>query len=122
VAVQLRLTRSQEQGGRAVVFALTAKVLLNREEAALINRYGLTHEVLAVGRISLGMISKQQMDFQVRVGHLLEGYTQRFEDLGSMLDFEERMKDSCYQLVRYIDSARKFSGDETVEIRLPSAE
>ena len=118
--MQLRLNRSQEYQKDTVVFVLTATALLTKSEADLINRYKLVTEVLATGEISLGMVSKTQLPFQVRVGHLLHGYTQRFEDLGSMLEFENQVKASCQRLIQYIDAARTFGGAETFEVRLPT--
>lgn len=117
--MQLRLNRSQAQGKKGVVFVLKATALLTTSEAALVNRYQLVQEVLATGEITIGIISKTRVPFQVRVGHLLHGYEQRFEDLGSMLTFEDQIRSSCVRLIQFLDAARTFGGDETVEIRLP---
>lgn len=117
--MQLRLARAQEQGKRNVNFVLTATALLTPEETELVNRYRLADEICAQGTITVGLISKRQEPILVRVRDLVNGWTQRFDDLGSMLNFEERIRQSCQQVMIYLDAARKFGGQEVIDIHLP---
>ena len=116
--MQLKLARSQEQTRRSVVFVLTATAAPTQEEMQLMQKYQLLNEVVAMGTMTVGLLSKQQVPFQVRASHLVQGYTQKFEDLGSMLDFESRMKGSCQMLMHYLEAARKFGGQEVIDIHL----
>ena len=118
--MQLRLARAQEEKKRTVEFILTATAVLTEEELNLIRRYNLQNEILAQGTITVGLISKRQMPMSVTVANLINGWTQRFDDLGSMISFEKRMKSSCEQLVIYLDAARKFGGQEIIDIKLPA--
>lgn len=117
--MQLRLVRAQEEKKRSVEFVMTATAVLSEEERSLVHRYRLGGEVIARGTITVGFISKRQMPITVTTENLVQGWTQRFEDLGAMIKFEDQMRASCQQLLIYLDSARKFGGQEIVEIELP---
>lgn len=66
----------------------------------------------------MGLISKRQEPLSVTVNRLLDGWIQRFEDVGALLEFEETIKHSCRMLLTYLDIARKFGGQEIIEISL----
>lgn len=120
--MQLRLARAQEAKKRTVEFVLTATALLSEEELGLVRHYNLQNEIVARGTITVGLISKRQEPMSVTVANLIQGWTQRFDDLGSMIAFEDRMRNSCEQLMVYLDSARKFGGQEIIDISLPKVD
>ena len=116
--MQLRLARSQEQNRRSVQFILTTTVMPTAEEMQLLQKYQLMNEIVAQGTMTVGLLSKRQEPMLVHVSNLIQGHTQRFEDLGSMLDFESRMKSSCQIVMRYLEAARKFGGQEVIDLHL----
>lgn len=114
--MKLLLTRNQSKsmmGG--VSFEVRGQVQFSNDEADLVRHYKLDNEVLAAKPLRvLGRDTGQVQE--IRVKSLMNGDTYRAKDLGEVLAHTENLISACENLKTYLDVARKFGGQEAIEI------
>lgn len=114
--MKLILVRNQSKGMMGnVAFEVRGQIQFTPEEAELVRHYKLENEVLAARPLRvLGRDTGQIVEVKVRT--LVNGDTFKAKDLGEVIAHTENLASACEALKTYLDVARKFGGQEVVEI------
>lgn len=114
--MKLVLTRNQAKGVMGgVSFEVRGQIQFSNEESDLVRHYKLDNEVLASKPLRvLGRDTGQIVEVKVRT--LVNGDTFKAKDLGEVIGHTENLISACENLKTYLDVARKFGGQEVVEI------
>lgn len=114
--MKLILIRNQAKGMMGnVAFEIRGKIQFTKEEADLVRHYKLENEVLAskplrvLGRDTGGVV-------EVKVKTLVNGDTFKAKDLGEVIGHTENLTSACENLKTYLEVARKFGGQEVLDI------
>lgn len=97
-------------GHKGVAFNLTCRVTLTPQEEELIKRYKVEGEVLTWRDGKKGSVPGET------IGSFLRGVRFETQDIGSLLNNEEVIRDACTTFKGYLEVMRTFGGEEVVEI------
>lgn len=116
--MKLEIWRNQKDvkgllgGHKGVAFSLVARVQLEEEEKALIAKYKVGDETLATYKWP----GRDDLDVRVTIQDLLGGKTVETQNIGELIDLEEKIKEGCKTLKGFLAVMRTFGGYEAIEI------
>lgn len=114
--MKLILSRNQSKGMiGGVAFEVRGQIQFTSEESELVRHYKLENEVLASKPLRvLGRDTGQIVE--VRVKTLVNGDSFKAKDLGEVIAHTENLVSACENLKTYLEVARKFGGQEVIEM------
>lgn len=137
--MQLKLTRSQREGGvvsKSVIFCLDARVQLTAEEQANVSRYKLGSQVIYNSEASKRHLAKSEalqstgtagglaksfvslamaaLNLNITINGLQRGQHIECKSLDELLSAEEALMEACQNLRAYLDTAASFDGREVL--------
>lgn len=114
--MKLRIRRDQAPktgvfgGHKGMRFSLSCRVEINQEEQALIEKYKVHDHVLTWRETDRGKLPG------VTVRSLVSGYNVELDDVATLLNNEEVIKEACKDFKNLLLVMRTFGGEEVVEI------
>ena len=96
-------------GHKGMRFSLYCRVEISSEEQALIDKYKVQEHVLTWRETSNGQIPG------MTVGDLTQGKTWELEDVTTLLNNEEVIKDACQDFKALLQIMASFGGEEVIE-------
>lgn len=116
--MKLKINRGQSKGMMGmggISFEVRAQVQLTGEETELVRHYKLDNEVLANKPIRiLGAETGRVM--QITVASLVMGTTHKAPSLGEVEGYVQTLEEACRTLKSYLNVARTFGGEQTIDI------
>ena len=100
-------------GHKGVRFSLYTKAEITNEEKALIDRYKADDYVLASYKRSY---KNAPIEFDLSVNNLINGKTIEIDNIQTLLDLEEEIKNGCRNLKNLLLVMSTFGGEETIEV------
>ena len=100
-------------GHKGVRFSLFGQVQITDAERALIERYKVGEYTLAVYELQLG---KEIVRDRVSVNGIMSGKSIETDNINTLLELEEKMKEGCRTLRNLLQVMSTFGGEEVVEI------
>ncbi len=97
-------------GHKGMKFTLSCQVDLSDEERGLLEKYNVEEHPLTY---------RQQDGVDVpalRIGDLVRGRTYEVNDVSTLLNNEEVIKNACHDFKMLLEVMRSFGGEEVVEI------
>lgn len=127
----MELILKREQAGKmlgGVKFLLTARVQLKSEDQDVIKKYKAEKFVLhrrqpSLKRQALGIIDPtnvvggkvlDKLFSNITIGSLTSGVSFKCNDLGDILDHEEKIKEACKCFYTYLVCLQNFGGEERI--------
>jgi len=115
--MKLSITRSQSKGFTGgVSFEVRVKLMPTAEEAQLISHYKLANEVVTISNTKSAWSGLLK---EVKIRDVVDGTTFKAKDLEQVMNYTHTVVAVAENLMQYLDVARKFGGEEIVEIHLP---
>ncbi|MGB5107231.1 MAG: zinc ribbon domain-containing protein [Candidatus Zixiibacteriota bacterium] len=111
----LRIERDQAPrmfGG--VKFVLRVQVQLTSEEHALVEKYGVRHELLFQKEIKT-LLTGKIVPLDITIDSLLKGTTHKCASIADVIKYEICVKEGCSTFGKYLELMRTFGGSETIE-------
>jgi len=102
-------------GHKGVRFKLYAKVDINEEERALIERYRVRDHILASYERPIKR-SSEKLEFHLSVNDIINGRTTEMESISTLLDLEDAIKDGCQNQKILLEVMNTFGGEQIIEI------
>jgi len=99
-------------GHKGVRFALTGRCDIGEQEKSLIGRYKVGNHVLAHYALKG---KDHDFTFTLTVDEIVAGKTVETQDIKTLLQLEEAMKDGCASLKRLLIVMATFGGEEVFE-------
>jgi hypothetical protein len=113
--MKLYITRDQAKGLLGgVKFELKAKVVLTPEEEELIRKYKAHNEVLIEREVKIPLTNKVLV-LGININGLVNGQTFKCKDIAEILETEKNVKDACAAFKNYIETMKRFGGEEVIE-------
>jgi hypothetical protein len=85
------------------------------EEANLISHYKLANEVVTISNKTSAWSGRLK---DVKIRDVVEGSTFKAKDLAEVIDYTDTIRAVAENLMQYLEVARKFGGEEILEIHL----
>jgi hypothetical protein len=114
--VQLSIKRKQGRGLTGVNFEVEVKLLLTEEERDLVNRFKLASEVVEISHKRSAWTGKFK---DVKIKDIVNGNNFKAKDMGEVIDWTQSIMNAAEGLATYIEVARKFGGEEVLQIHAP---
>jgi len=112
--MRLVIQRNQSKGMMGgVAFEVRSRLELTPEERTLVDHYGLNNEVITISN-KKSLLTGQPVS--VRVKNLVSGDVFKAKNLGEVKDYSDEIVETCQLLKVYMAEAKKFKGDEVIEI------
>lgn len=102
-------------GHKGVMFSLSARAEITPQEQGLIDRYKVSDYQLATYRIP-GDDDEDEEKQRITVSSLLAGFTVQLRQLDTLMELEEKCKQSCRELKTLLRVAASFGGQEVIEV------
>lgn len=101
-------------GHKGVNFSLYGKCDITDEEKALIAKYKVGEYTLAHYKIQPK--GSEVIDFRISIDSIISGKTVETDDINTLLELEESMKDGCRNMKKLLAVMATFGGEEVFEI------
>lgn len=105
--------QSQKAFGGAK-FVLNVRAELTEEESKLVKKYKAQKEVLLSKEVKIPLTGKS-ITLDINIDTLINGQSIKCDDIATILETEENIKQSCEQFKNYIEVMRHFGGEEVLE-------
>jgi len=106
-------------GHKGVRFSLYGRCDVNEAEKAVIAKYKVGDYVLGTYQIKT---RSEPLEFKITVNGIISGETVETDDIQTLLELEQSMKDGCKNLLNLLAVMGTFGGQEVFEIDLETAE
>ena len=97
-------------GHKGMIFSLYCKVQISQEEQELIDKYKVNNYVLTTKQSEEGKIP------DLTVNSLVQGCTEEFWDVATLLHNEDVIKEACRDFKNLLLIMAAFGGEEVIEI------
>jgi hypothetical protein len=115
--LKLSITRSQSKGFTGgVSFEVKVRLLTTQEEADLIKTYRLSDQLVTFSH-KKDLLSWTPKAVTIR--DIVNGNTFKAKDLTEVFDYTNTVEEVAEKLLTYIEVARKFGGEEIIDIKMP---
>lgn len=116
--MKLSITRTQSKSmmGGGVNFEVKVRLIPTDEERNLINHYKLANEVVTISNKKSAWTGRLK---DVKIKDVVDGTTFKAKDLGEVIGYTETVVAISENLMQYLEVARKFGGEEILEVHLP---
>lgn len=113
--MRLIIKKSQSKGMLGGInFDLFAKVELDKDEAALVQKYNAGFEVLLQREIKIPLTGKSII-IDITIGSLTQGQIFKGKNIVDIITYESNVKESCEAFKTYLEVMRAFGGEEVIE-------
>ena len=107
-------------GHKGVRFSLYGRCDANEAEKAVIAKYKVGDYVLS--RYQIKPRSGEPLEFKITVNGIIAGETVETDDIETLLELEQSMKDGCKNLLNLLAVMGTFGGQEVFEIGIETLE
>ena len=115
--MKLVLMKSQQKGFTGKIsFEVKASVRMSEEENRLISHYKLDNMVLLSKKLIniWGQVTENEINVSVR--DMLNGESYKCKNLSEVISYSDSLVEACKTMKTYLDVARKFGGEEVIDI------